>query len=90
MCLRQMTEAQVIKRSNEIAGEGHDGKPLVTQQAVNLIRKPGGTKASRLVPILAEALDVRAVWLQWGIGERTDSRIAIPELIEKLQAARKG
>lgn len=79
-----MSESDLIKRCNEIAGEGDDGKPLVTQQAVNQLRK-GKTKASRLVPILAEALDVRAVWLQWGIGERTDNRLTISDVIKKLQ-----
>ena len=49
-----------------------DGRPLVSQQLVNQILQDRNSR-SAITPLLAEALGVRATWLQFGIGPMTDA-----------------
>ena len=58
-----MTESDLVTACKGY--EAH-GKSLVSQQLVNQILK-GQNSRSAITPLLAEALGVRAVWLQFGI-----------------------
>ncbi|MEM7282584.1 MAG: hypothetical protein AAF438_13255 [Pseudomonadota bacterium] len=46
------------------------GEDLVNKLALlNLIRRDSTTQYSPYVSVIAEATGVKAVWLQWGVGE---------------------
>lgn len=58
-----MTESDLVAACDDYKA---GGKNLVSQQLVNQILK-GLNSRSAITPLLAEALGVRAVWLQFGI-----------------------
>ena len=65
------SEAALVRACNRIAGRADDEKDYVSQQQVNnFLNDIDSLGRSRYVAVLAEALGVRALWLQDGIGPR--------------------
>lgn len=63
-CSPAMTETDLVLACKQ--WKDAEGRQLVSQQLVNQILKDKNSR-SAITPLLAEALDVRAIWLQFGI-----------------------
>lgn len=61
----------LVRACNRIAGRQESEKDYVSQQQINNFMKDVDSLGrSRYVAVIAEALEVRALWLQEGIGPR--------------------
>lgn len=69
-------EAQLVADCQRIAGTDSGGKPRILQQNVNQILSDAGD-SSKYAVIVAEALGVRGVWLQFGIGDPYEEKSAL-------------
>lgn len=83
-------EADLRKACNLIAGKTPAGDDYVSQQTINNYLKDENDLArSSFVAVIAEALGVRAVWLQLGKGTMKDERGAIlDELLDQVAKRR--
>lgn len=90
MALSNMTEADLVRACQRLLGPEN-----VDQRKINRVITPkSDVKNSAFVPVIAEVTGVRAVWLQWGVGEmfseneadnRMDNTEQLLSLIDNLR-----
>ncbi|MEM7282590.1 MAG: hypothetical protein AAF438_13285 [Pseudomonadota bacterium] len=61
----KMSEAELVRSCQKLIGSEY-----VDQRKINRVITPKSeVKNSAFVPLIAEITGVRAVWLQWGVGD---------------------
>lgn len=74
----EYTEADLVRACNRIYGRSETDPPYVSQQVINgLLNDAADAARSSFLLGLAEALGVRALWMQQGIGPMKDERAAL-------------
>jgi hypothetical protein len=64
---RTYMQKDLLADANRAAGRGPDDEPVITQQGLSLILKNKRFE-SAATPAFAAALEVEALWLQYGVG----------------------
>lgn len=79
-----IAQVELIRRCNRLVGRAADADPPAVSQAVfsNLQRNLDDLAKSSYVTIIAEAIGVRGMWLQYGIGPEKDERTLTDEARE--------
>lgn len=60
-------QKDLLADTNKAAGRGKDDEPIITQQGLSLLMQNRRSE-STVTPALAVALEVEALWLQYGVG----------------------
>lgn len=84
----EKTQPALVRACNVIAGRPpNPEKDFVSQQIIDQIKRDEiDASRSSFLDVLAEALDVRAVWLRLGVGLKKPDRAVIDRLRTLLQA----
>jgi hypothetical protein len=75
MQAKNISQADLLRLCNRIAGRAADADPIVSQGVLsNMQRDLDDLAKSQYVTVIAEAIGVRAMWLQYAIGPEKDER----------------
>lgn len=83
------TQMDLVRACNRIAGRPEKPeKDYVSQQIIDqIVGDDFDAAKSQFLDVLAEALDVRAVWLRLGVGDKRPERTLIERMREVLKTA---
>lgn len=84
----QKTQSDLVRACNRIAGRPENPpKDYVSQQIIDqILRDEFDAARSQFLDVLAEALEVRAVWLRLGVGEKHPDRAVLDQVRQLLKA----
>lgn len=82
-------ETDLRRDCNRIAGRSAEGPDFVTQQSLNRLLK-GPDSTTKYDSIIAEALGVRAAWLQFGLLPKREDRALTSSIIQLVRSHSEG